>query len=220
MFRNRIVSWRELSLWTLVYFTALALAAIGLIFIPPPAHGSQAHKSTGDQKFVVTKRDYWTSRRSYTAPDGVGTGVHIETYLISVSPDYIFWPGAPDGINRIAITKVTGCYSRISGNGSLFQGANVNPYFDDDDMVVNPGVIEIDDDGTDYNCQSHTIDPSNRKWFRMDQAPGWSSYGKVRKALSNDDDFRFKWGDSFTKFFHPGDDPEVNDWHFCDCHYG
>jgi len=34
------------------------------------------------------------------------------------------------------------------------------------------------------------------------------------------DDFIFKWGGSDTKYFHPGDDPEVGDWFYCECDYG
>lgn len=204
---------REIAGWLAIWLSLGLLAAFLAVVM-------SAHRaSAAGTKFVVEKRDYWSMNRSYAAPDNVGAGTHIETYKVSVASNYYFWPDAA-GVNKIAVIGGSVCYQRLQGNGSLFQGVSANPYYFDDNDDVNPGATDVGDDGTDYDCKTFTVATSSRVWFRMSQSPGWKATGKVRKAFSNDDDFNFTWSGSTTKYFHPGDDPDVGDWKYIDGNYG
>lgn len=210
---NRIVSKRELSLWLVIWAGAIALAvAMAMVLVNVKPADAAA------QKFVVDRREVWSSIRNYAAPNPTPSGTHLESYTVTITTNYQFWPS--NDVNRIAVKGGSVCYHRNAGNGTLFQGVNANPVWMDDNTVVNHGAIEVSNDGTGDNCQNFGVGNSDRRWMRMDQDVAWWSTGKVRIKFTNDDDFDFKWGGSTTRYFHPGDDPDISDWYFCDCAYG
>jgi hypothetical protein len=208
--------YKDVARWTALWLAIWALAMGMLVaftkYMPDPAHAAA-------QKHVVERRDTWTETRSYSAPNSVGVGTHIETYQDSISTDYQFWPDG-DGINKIAVIGVWVCYHRTQGNGTLFQGVNGNTYYFDDDDDLNVGDLAVNDDGTANNCNHYVIPNSFRKWFKMSQSPAWRATGKLRIAYTNDQNFNFTWAGSTTKYFHPGDDLDISDWYYCDCVYG
>lgn len=220
MMTKRIVPKRDFVYGGLIYFGAL-LFGLGLLFQMLPAHGADGHAvSKAATKHVVMKRDSWSMIRTYVAPNSTPPGTHLESYTLQISTDYLFWPDGDD-VNKIAPTGGSVCYFHNTGNGGLFQGVQANPYYLDDTTVINPGPIDVDRDGNkDQKCKDWTIAVENRRWLRMGQDPAWRVQGKIRIKFSNDDDFDFKWGGSNYKYFHPGDDPEVSEWFYCECNYG
>ena len=212
MFKNRIVSAKELTLMGVVWIGAVIAALVMALAFAPKAHAAA-------DKHVVLKTETWSMIRMYAAPNTVGTGTHVESYSDIVTTTYLFWPDG-NSVNKIAITGFEVCYHRNAGNGALFQGVSANPFYADNNDIVNPGQLDADDDGTANNCNNYGIPLDQRVWFRMDQDPGWEVLGKIRIKFMNDDDFDFKWGGNTTRYFTPGDDPDLGDWFYCDCDYG
>jgi hypothetical protein len=207
---------KDVTRWAALWLAIVALAMGMLVaftkYMPDPAHAAA-------QKHVVDRRETWSELRSYSAPNAVGTGFHIETYRDEISTDYQFWPDGA-GVNKIAVKEVWVCYHRVQGNGSLFQGVNANPYYFDDNDSLNVGALEVADDGTADSCNHYVIPQTYRKWFKMSESPAWKATGKIRIKFDKDDDFDFKWSGSKTRYFHPGDDLDISDWYYCDCVYG
>jgi len=215
---TRIVSKREVALWVTIVVGALLFAFVlaMAIFRGPAAAASPAQKLP--DKHVVFKSDTWSSNRLWVAPNHTPPGTHIEEVKNSVTTTYLFWPDGGD-IGKIAITNIDVCYDLYDA-GDLFQGLNANPYYQDDNDVLNPGAIEVPDNGDKRNCTHYTVPVSSRKWFRMGQDPAWFVTGKIRLKFTNDDDYHFKWAGNEVKYFHPGDDPNIGEYFNCECDYG
>jgi hypothetical protein len=204
----------EVWLWVTIYLAAWAIAAALTLVM-----SSTAHATNLANKRVILKRDSWTAIRYYAAPNNVGVGTHIESYTITTSTDYLFLPDET-AVNKVAPVTVHVCYHRNTGNGSLFQGVNSNPYYMDETDVVNIGAIEVADDNTGDNCNRGDVPLATRRWLRMDQSPLWFVNGKLRIAYTPDQDFTYMWAGVDYKYFHPGDDPNIGDWFYCECDYG
>lgn len=210
--------------WTALYI-ALILIGAGLLVVfgkAMPAHAVDGGDGggAGGGRLVVFKQDSWSETRSYAAPNNVGAGTHIETYVGTLNTKYLFWPDG-DSVNKIAVAQVEFCWRRTQGNGALFQGMNANPNYHDDNDSVPVGAFLLDDNGNSSRCKTYMVPDEDRQWFRMDQSPAWTATGKLRIKFSPDQDYNYTWGGSTTKFFHPGDDPELADWFVCyNCDYG
>ncbi len=189
------------KLWIL-----LVMVLTGSVLAATPASAST--------KYVVTKEATWLSVRTWTAPNNVGTGTHLEQVLISVTVDYLFWKNTPDGIYRIAPYLTQNCYNLQDG-GSLFQGERIRAYYFDDDTDALQDWIQVDDAG-DHKCRTEALPVADRNWYRMDQSPGWQVDGNLQLKFTRDQNWQFMWSGSQTKFFHPADDPNIGDWYYED----
>lgn len=200
----RIVSKKETALQLAVWLGLLGLAAVLLVVMSSKAHAVSGYK------YVMMKRDTWSMIRNYNAPDlNPSGGVHLESYTVILKTDYLWWPdGTRPG--KVAIAKFQVCYHRNTGNGSLFQGVSVNPYYLDRTTVVNPGELIANDDGTGDNCHSYDLPAFQRSWFRMDQNPRSFAMGKVFIKFTPDQTFDFLWGGEEAKPIEPSKDP--NQW--------
>ena len=157
-------------------------------------------------KRVIIKEDTWSTHNVWAAPNLVGTGTHVEGVLVTVTIDTLFWPDG-DYVNKIGPFMVTLCYNiddRAAGqsNGVLFQGVNARAYFFDDNNDYLMPQIDLDDKG-DHGCTSEVLPDSGKQWYKMSESPGYQLDGSLRIKYSPDQELKFRWGGSETKYFHP-----------------
>lgn len=210
------MSRRELSLWGLVYVAAVVFAVgLALVMSAVPSHAAAGRRVA--DKYVVLKEDSWSATRQWQAPDLAGVGTHTETVIVTGTTGYLYWPDG-SSVNKIAPVYHTVCYN-LQSQGVLFDGVQVNPYFFDDNTSTNPAGNAVADKG-DHACNRQDIPLTDRNWLRMDQSPGWTQTGWLKLQFNPDQHWDFTWGGSKVKYFHPGDDPDIGDWFWCECDFG
>lgn len=168
-------------------------------------------------KYVINKEDSWSSLRSYVIPAAMDGSMRVVSLLVTTTVDYLYWHAPGDGVYRIAPFMTQVCFNFQTKPGGL-QNVWTRPYYfdDDDDYLQDKIVLNGGTPNIDHACHSEVIPVSARKWYRMDQSPGWQVDGHLSLALQPDDNWQQKWGGSATKYFHPNDDPNIGGWYYED----
>lgn len=169
----------------------------------------------GADKHVVMKRQPWSAIAVWVEPNLYNAGSHIVDARLTAVTYYLFWPDGA-AVNKIAPVRRQICYDMGGERTALLQNVSLDVEYEDDNNVVNPVDITVDRSG-DSECKGYDIGNDIRRWLRMDQAPSWIATARVALKLRADFDVHFRWRDSITRYFTPGDDPNEGDWFYCAC---
>lgn len=169
----------------------------------------------GVGKHVVVKEAHWSAIRQWTVPTTL-PDVQIETWRISNNVDYLWWPD-PSGVAKIAPFMQQTCYSRVTGRGAWFDWTETKAVYQDNNNTVPTAWLPLKHrTGSNNKCRSVAIPLDDRRWLRMDQDPAWEAQGHLILMYTPDQRWHYRWQARWTRYFHPGDDPDIGGWYWDD----
>jgi hypothetical protein len=155
---------------------------------------------------------------SVSGPEGVDVGFHLGAFT-----SYYYCPPSAQGPRKVKVFKTTFCVTKTTRTNSLsLTGWRWNPYYftldTDNDTVVNPPSqyfdwYDMDKPNGFQRCDSHTIDPANRKWMTVENRPAWTFSVEADITDFPNQDFSFKAGsDHIREIDPPNDMTETPPW--------
>ena len=143
-------------------------------------------------------------------------------YHLGAFTSYYYCPPAAQGPAKVKVFKTTFCVTRVSGATFSLRGWRWNPYYftldSANDTVVHPPAEyfawnDVNVSNGAIRCDSHTIDPANRKWMKVSDRPAWTFSVEADLQDYPNQDFSFKAGsDHIREIDPPSDFTETPPW--------